>query len=222
MTIPFPIVLLVDDHPLFRQGLRMLLSSSDVIQADFLEAGSVAEAAGLAARVNLILLDISMPGCDGLSGLAQLRQRWPGAFIVMVSGHDHPELMRDAVRQGASGFMSKALSPQAICEQVQYWLRCSQSGEQGERVAWGQAASSHFIGNPVTPPDEKMPVKQYEVLKLLAQGYSNKAIAKQFEVSEHTIRNQVVAILRYFNAETRTQAVASAQRQGMLPAVVVK
>lgn len=219
MTIPLPIVLLVDDHPLFRQGLRMMLSSSDVIQADFLEVGSVAEAASLAERVDLILLDISMPGCDGLSGLAQLRKRWPDAYIVMLSGHDHPELMRDAVRQGASGFMSKALAPQAICEQVQYWLGASRDGARDARAG---RAQNHFLGNPVAHTDEKMPIKQFEVLKLVAQGFSNKAIAKHLEVSEHTIRNQVAAILKYFNAQTRTQAVASAQRIGMLPVVVAK
>lgn len=219
MTLPMPKVLLVDDHPLFRQGLRMMLSSSDLLQADFLEVGSVAEAAALNSWVNLILLDISMPGCDGLSGISQLRKRWPSAFIVMLSGHDHPELMRDAVRQGASGFMSKALPPQAICEQVQHWLRTSLEGASS---APASAPDAHFIGNPVAPEQEQMPVKQYEVLKLLAKGYSNKAIAKHFEVSEHTIRNQVVAVLRYFNAQTRTQAVASAQRVGMLPAVIAK
>ena len=219
MTNPLPVVLLVDDHPLFRQGLRMMLASSAAIAAEFLEVGSVAEAASLTAPVNLILLDISMPGCDGLSGIAQLSQRWPAAHIVMLSGHDHPELMQDAVRHGASGFMSKALAPQAICEQVQYWLRSSQGSATAVPM---QGADDHFIGNPTGVPDEKMPAKQYEVLKLLAQGYSNKAIARQFDVSEHTIRNQVVAVLRYFNAQTRTQAVASAQRMGLLPGIIAK
>ena len=219
MMSPLPVVLLVDDHPLFRQGLRMMLASSAAIEASFLEVGSVAEAASLDAQLHLILLDISMPGCDGLSGIAQLRQHWPAAHIVMLSGHDHPELMQDAVRHGASGFMSKALAPQAICEQVQYWLRSNQGGVQSMQY---QRLDSHFIGNPTGQPEDSMPAKQYEVLKLLAQGYSNKAIAKHFEVSEHTIRNQVVAVLRYFNAQTRTQAVASAQRMGMLPGIIAK
>lgn len=214
MTLPLPSIMLVDDHPLFRQGLRMMLSSSNMLQADIYEAGSVTDAVAQEHWVNLVMLDISMPGCDGLEGIAQIRKRWPGAYVVMLSGHDHPELMRDAVRQGASGFISKALEPEAICAQVQHWLLRSQ-GITGK-------TSSACMAPAQMPNAEVLPLRQYEVLKMLAKGFSNKAIAKHFGLSEHTIRNQVASILKHLGADTRTQAVLVAQRNGILPATAIK
>ena len=217
MTLPLPSVMLVDDHPLFRQGLRMMLLSSNMLQADIHEAGSVTDAVAQEHWVNLVMLDISMPGCDGLEGIGQIRKRWPGAYVVMLSGHDHPELMRDAVRQGASGFISKALEPEAICAQVQHWLLRSLGMEQNIHKASGRSLE------PVSKPSaEVLPLRQYEVLKMLAKGFSNKAIAKHFGLSEHTIRNQVASILKHLGADTRTQAVLVAQRNGILPATAIK
>ncbi len=217
MTLPLPSLMLVDDHPLFRQGLRMMLSSSNLLQADIHEAGSVTDAVAQAHWVNLVMLDISMPGCDGLEGIGQIRKRWPGAYVVMLSGHDHPELMRDAVRQGASGFISKALEPEAICAQVQHWLLRSLGMEHNIHKA-----SGHSLEPVSKPSAEVLPLRQYEVLKMLAKGFSNKAIAKHFGLSEHTIRNQVASILKHLGADTRTQAVLVAQRNGILPATAIK
>lgn len=217
MTLPLPSLMLVDDHPLFRQGLRMMLLSSNMLQADIHEAGSVTDAVAQEHWVNLVMLDISMPGCDGLEGIGQIRKRWPGAYVVMLSGHDHPELMRDAVRQGASGFISKALEPEAICAQVQHWLLRSLGMEHNIHKASGRSLE------PVSKPSaEVLPLRQYEVLKMLAKGFSNKAIAKHFGLSEHTIRNQVASILKHLGADTRTQAVLVAQRNGILPATAIK
>lgn len=217
MTLPLPSVMLVDDHPLFRQGLRMMLLSSNMLQADIHEAGSVTDAVAQEHWVNLVMLDISMPGCDGLEGIGQIRKRWPGAYVVMLSGHDHPELMRDAVRQGASGFISKALEPEAICAQVQHWLLRSLGMEQNIHKARGRSLTPD-----AKPNAEVLPLRQYEVLKMLAKGFSNKAIAKHFGLSEHTIRNQVASILKHLGADTRTQAVLVAQRNGILPATAIK
>ncbi|MEJ5127361.1 response regulator transcription factor [Comamonas sp. MYb21] len=217
MTLPLPSVMLVDDHPLFRQGLRMMLLSSNMLQADIHEAGSVTDAVAQEHWVNLVMLDISMPGCDGLEGIGQIRKRWPGAYVVMLSGHDHPELMRDAVRQGASGFISKALEPEAICAQVQHWLLRSLGMEHNIHKASGRSLEPAAKSSA-----EVLPLRQYEVLKMLAKGFSNKAIAKHFGLSEHTIRNQVASILKHLGADTRTQAVLVAQRNGILPATAIK
>jgi len=217
VTHPMPSVLLVDDHPLFRKGLRMMLSTSELVQASFHEAGSVMEAMDLDVRVDLVLLDISMPGGDGLSGIAGLRERWPEAHVVILSGYDHQELMRDAARSGASGFLSKALAPEVICTQVRQWLQ-----ESRPDGAFEMTVPLESAGHATGEHEDVLPPRQYEVLKLVAQGFSNKAIAKRLDVSEHTIRNQVVAILRHFGAQTRTQAVANAQRHGVLPGAFVK
>jgi len=223
MTASQPSVLLVDDHPLFRKGLRMLLSTSELLQAQFHEAGSVGEAMALDIAADLVLLDISMPGGDGLSGIEGVRTRWPRAHVVMLSGYDHHELMRDAARHGASGFLSKALAPEVICAQVKHWLSKGPHDPEAPNAFQTLARVTGALTDPEADEvDDVLPPRQYEVLKLVAQGFSNKAIARRLEVSEHTIRNQVVAILRHFDAQTRTQAVANAQRQGVLPTSVVK
>lgn len=210
-------VLLVDDHPLFRKGLCMMLSTKGLMPDELHEAGSLLEALELNVNPDLVLLDISMPGGDGLSGIARLHERWPGVKVVILSGYDHQELMQDAARSGARGFMSKAMAPEVICERVQQWLKPGLQDEAFEIVVPSESAGQ-LTGEaePVLPP------RQYEVLKLVAQGFSNKAIARRLEVSEHTVRNQLVTILRHFGAQTRTQAVANAQRDGVLPAAFLK
>ena len=210
METNLPVLLLVDDHPLFRLGLRLLLSSSPQIRADILEAGTLAQALAVAATVDLVLLDISLPGGDGLSGLAALRARWPGAAVVMLSAHDHAELMHDAARLGASGFLSKSLEPEALCQQVRRWLARDQGQAQVPDMDPWSSDTERDRG-------QHLSARQYEVLKLVALGLSNKAIARRLDLSEYTVRNHVVALLRHFDAQTRTQAVSTAQSLGVLP-----
>ena len=219
MSRPPPSIVLVDDHPLFRRGLVMMLSAHPRVCAQLHEASSVKEAMGLDVQAGLVLLDISLPGGDGLSSLAALREHWPEARVVILSGHDHAELRRDAERGGASGFLSKALAAEVICDHVLRWLSETPPAHAFDGLPLGDTAATADAG---AAHDEVLPPRQYEVLKLLAQGFSNKAIAKQLAVSEHTVRNQVVTILRHFGAQTRTQAVVNAQRRGVLPAVLAE
>lgn len=209
--VALPTVLLVEDHTLFREGMRLMLGSSPLVRARILEAGNLADALALAESVDLVLLDIGLPGVDGIDGLLGLRQRWPQAAIVMLSAHDRPELVREALSKGASGFVSKTAQPVHICQEVRRWLNQQQGTDMpvlpGVADAPGGAA----------PDGEVLTPRQYDVLKLLAQGLSNKAIAYQMHLSENTIRNHVVAILRLFNAQTRTGAVMAAQRRGLIP-----
>jgi DNA-binding NarL/FixJ family response regulator len=207
--VDLPTVLLVEDHTLFREGMRLMLGSSPLVRARILEAGNLADALALADAVDLVLLDIGLPGVGGIDGLASLKQRWPDAAIVMLSAHDRPELVRQAMSRGASGFVSKTAQPVHICQEVRRWL--NQQHGAGEQMP--------APGPDKAPDEEVLTPRQYDVLRLLAQGLSNKAIAYQMHLSENTIRNHVVAILRQFNAQTRTGAVVAAQRLGLLPDV---
>lgn len=206
-----PTVLLVEDHTLFREGMRLMLGSSALVRARILEAGNLADALALADAVDLVLLDIGLPGVGGIDGLTSLKQRWPQAAIVMLSAHDRPELVRQAMSRGACGFVSKTAQPVHICQEVRRWLNQPQGAAQEMAPAPPEEAGSAAAGEELLTP------RQYEVLRLLAQGLSNKAIAYQMHLSENTIRNHVVAILRQFNAQTRTGAVVAAQRLGLLP-----
>jgi len=208
-----PTVLLVEDHTLFREGMRLMLGSSPLLQAHILEAGTLQDALALPDAVDLVLLDIGLPGGSGIDGLASLKQRWPSAAVVMLSAHDRPELVRQALSRGASGFVSKTAQPLHICQEVRRWL----SQQQG---AAPETPEHRAAAGPAGADEEVLTPRQYDVLKLLSQGLSNKAIAYQMHLSENTIRNHVVAILRLFNAQTRTGAVMAAQRCGLLPDVI--
>lgn len=211
--VVLPTVLLVEDHTLFREGMRLMLGSSPLVRARILEAGNLADALALADAVDLVLLDIGLPGVGGIDGLLSLRQRWPQAAIVMLSAHDRPELVRQALSRGASGFVSKTAQPVHICQEVRRWLNQQHDpGEGGAPVVPRARADAGAAS-----AEEVLTPRQYDVLRLLAQGLSNKAIAYQMNLSENTIRNHVVAILRLFNAQTRTGAVMAAQRRGLLP-----
>ncbi|ABM35430.1 response regulator [Polaromonas naphthalenivorans] len=211
-----PTVLLVDDHTLFREGMRLMLGSSPLVHAHILDAGNLPDALALQQSVDLVLLDIGLPGIGGLEGLLSVRQRWPDAVIVMLSAHDRPELVREALSKGACGFVSKTAQPVQICQEVRRWLYQQRGPEPQPQALPGEAAAGAIPGG-----DESLTPRQYEVLKLLAQGLSNKAIAFKLHLSEHTIRNHVVAILRHFNALTRTEAVMASQRLGLLPATLI-
>lgn len=209
--IDLPTVLLVEDHTLFREGMRLMLSGSPLVQARILEACNLAQALALSDAVDLVLLDIGLPGTGGIDGLASLKQHWPKAAIVMLSAHDRPELVRQALDKGASGFVSKTAQPVYICQEVRRWLH-QQSAADGVMPVAETVAQ-------VVPDDEVLSPRQYDVLKLLAQGLSNKAIAYQMHLSENTVRNHVVAILRQFKVQTRTAAVMTAQQRGLLPGI---
>lgn len=215
--VDLPTVLLVEDHTLFREGMRLMLGSSPLVRARILEAGNLADALALADAVDLVLLDIGLPGVGGIDGLASVKQRWPQAAIVMLSAHDRPELVRQAMSRGASGFVSKTAQPVHICQEVRRWL--NQAHGAGEPMPAPEPDTADGAAPDAAPDEEVLTPRQYEVLRLLAQGLSNKAIAYQMHLSENTIRNHVVAILRQFNAQTRTGAVVAAQRLGLLPDV---
>lgn len=210
--VDLPTVLLVEDHTLFREGMRLMLSGSPLVQARILEAAHLAQALALPDAVDLVLLDIGLPGVGGIDGLLSVRQRWPEAAIVMLSAHDRPELVRQALSRGACGFVSKTAQPVHICQEVRRWLHPQEQGG-------AQAALPAPVAAPTAPGDEVLSPRQYDVLRLMAQGLSNKAIAYQMHLSENTVRNHVVAILRLFNVQTRTAAVMASQQRGLLPGI---
>jgi DNA-binding NarL/FixJ family response regulator len=198
-------VLLVDDHTLFRAGLRLLLESWIVPPPLFVEAASLTEALACNGSVDVVLLDIHMPGISGLDGLEQLRARWPAAKMLMLSAHTHPQLIDQAARQGAS-FISKTATPQQIVESTRQALWPSHDPAPPARTNTDNDAAEQ----------PTLHARQYAVLKLMAKGLSNKAIGQQLFVSENTVRNHVARLLRRFEAATRTEAVVIAQRNGWL------
>lgn len=198
-----PRLLLIDDHALFRSGLRMVLTAS-LPQAQVLEAGSLNEAMQLdnADEPHAILLDIKLPGLNGLEGIALLKRKWPHAPVLILSSQDEPETVRLALARGAAGFLSKADAAEHTIDMLERVLR----GELGV------AAVAESGGN---EPAHLTP-RQCEVLDLLCQGMSNKLIARELALSEHTVRGHVQAILSFLQVSSRSEAAFAARRRGLV------
>jgi len=203
-------LLIADDHPLFRGAMREAISKL-VKEADIAEAGTFDEVVALLERgsdVDLIFLDLTMPGMRGFSGLMYLRAQYPSVPVAVVSATDDPSAIRRCMEFGASGFIPKTLGVDAM----------------------RNAVSRILDGDVWTPPDVDLRVgsdtetaelmtrmatltpQQVRVLMMLSEGLLNKQIAYQLGVSEATVKAHVSAILQKLGVESRTQAVIAAAK----------
>jgi DNA-binding NarL/FixJ family response regulator len=207
--------IIVDDHPLFRGALNQALSAS-FENAEILEAGSLdelIERLATAGETDLILLDLTMPGVHGVSGLLYLRAEHPDVPVVIVSASDDPGTVRQCLDCGASGFVSKSQDVERIREAIrkiiggEMWLppdidlSKAPSGESAELVSRLST---------LTP-------QQVRVLMMLGEGLLNKQIAFKLGVSEATIKAHVSAILQKLGVDSRTQAVIAINKIGGAP-----
>lgn len=200
--------LIIDDHALFRQGLLLLLSKLPGEHA-FLEAGSCAEAFALADThpdLDLILLDLALPGLHGLEGLTRLRTLWPTTPIVLLSANENPQMVIDGMNRGAQGFIPKSVSSEVMLAALQVVL------------AGGTYLPALGIVPTTAPPAERstLTARQREVLRLLQQNKSNKEIAEALGMRVNTVRVHVAAILKALGVENRTEAARAALRLGLL------
>ena len=209
-------IIIADDHPLFRGALKQALArplGEDEIPPTILEAGDFRDAVNLVSRntdADLILLDLSMPGTSGFSGLVSLRSQYAGIPVVIVSATDDPGSIRRAMELGASGFIPKSSAMDIIRE----------------------AVASVMAGNVWTPPNLDLGVEsdpdvadliarlssltpqQARVLTMLGEGLLNKQIAYELGVSEATIKAHVSAVLQKLGVDSRTQAVIRLSKIG--------
>ena len=203
-------LVIADDHPLFRGALREAVSGL-FEKVEIAEAGSFDDVAKLlehGGEVDLILLDLSMPGVRGFSGLMYLRAQYPSVPIVVVSANDDPGVIRRCMDFGALGFIPKTLGIEEMRNAISRILK----------------------GGVWTPPDVDLNVaadketielmsrmatltpQQVRVLMMLSEGLLNKQIAFQLSVSEATVKAHVSAILQKLGVESRTQAVIAAAK----------
>ncbi|MCK5335382.1 MAG: response regulator transcription factor [Gammaproteobacteria bacterium] len=207
-------ILLVDDHPLFIEGMRGVLQRLDdaiVIET----SGSCEEALELTADdddIDLVLLDLNLPGMSGLDGLQQLRHQLPATPIVLLSASEDRSKVLHAIELGAMGYIPKSSPPDIIISALQLVLSGGVYLPMAvlDTVNSLQAKTSNDEGQTLTP-------RQVEVLGLLAEGRSNKSIAAQLSMAENTVRVHVSAILRFLGVNNRTKAGVAASRMGLLP-----
>ena len=205
-------VLLVDDHALFREGLKFLLGSLDAaLRVD--EAGDCARAlAHAAARsYDLVLLDLKMPGTAGLDALQALRDAIPAAPLVVLSGEDNPAVVRAAIERGAMGFIPKSSTPEVLIQALRLVLA---------RGVYLPPAVLDAAADP-QPADEQdaalagLTPRQVDVLRCVIQGKANKVIARELDISEGTVKAHLSSVLRAFGAHNRTEAVYAAAKLGL-------
>jgi DNA-binding NarL/FixJ family response regulator len=205
-------VLLVDDHEMFRQGMRFLLTDlNDDI--DFTDAGTCEEALGVLADadIDLALLDLNMPGTDGLNALQKIHEAHPGVQIAVLSGMDDPDLIRDAIDQGASGFVPKASSSEVLVAALKLILA---GGVYLPQAALNATPERHVDDS---PRSDLLSERQTDVLLKAIQGKPNKVIAREMNIAEGTVKTHLSAAFKALGVHNRTEAVFAAAKLGLKP-----
>jgi DNA-binding NarL/FixJ family response regulator len=206
-------IIVADDHPLFRDALRQAIENLDV-QYEVQMAGEFEAVEALlenSSRIELILLDLNMPGNNGLTGLLRLRSAQPGIPVVIVSANEDPTTVSRSLDMGASGYIPKSSTAEQIRLAIStvleggVWvpshldLHGAEDGEVAELIQRLQS---------LTP-------QQNRVLSMLGEGLLNKQIAYELGVSEATVKAHVSAVLLKLGVDSRTQAVIALSRLGL-------
>ena len=211
-------VLIADDHPLIRDGLRSVASVA-FDRCELFEASSLDELIQVVEEqgdFDLVMLDLQMPGADGFSGLETVRHRFPALPVVIVSASSERGLVREAMARGAAGFIPKSLNRSTIVEA----LRVIMSGGVFTSEPPDQdSAVDHDANVEILTRIATLTPQQKRVLDLLADGLLNKQIAYELGVEIRTVKAHVSAILSKMNVATRTQAVIQAKRVGLTRSV---
>jgi DNA-binding NarL/FixJ family response regulator len=208
MTQPIS-VLIVDDHPVVRRGLRVLLEVQDGIEVAG-EAGDAETALALAAEhaPDVILLDLKLPGVDGIAVLGELKAQGSAARVLVLTSATEPASASLAIRSGAAGVLYKDVDPDALVHAIR-------SVHDGHLLLAAEAAGtlmhSAAAGGPGAGLDA-LTAREREVLAQLAHGRSNREIARALQVSEKTVKAHVSAVLAKLGVQDRTQAAVLAVR----------
>ena len=198
-------IMMVDDHPLLRKGLKQLIDMEDDIEVVG-EASSGMEAIELALSLepDLITLDLNMQGMDGLETLKRMRDKHVDARIIMLTVSDNDEDVVEAIRNGADGYLLKDMDPEDIIEKL-------------HEAAVGKMVMSpkltEVLASALRKPEKpgsralaSLTSREYEILKLIAKGMSNKLIARELDISDGTVKVHVKHFLKKLNLRSRVEA----------------
>ena len=203
-------LILVDDHVVVRQGLKMVLGLEPDLEI-IAEANNGQEALGLVKKYNpqVVLMDLLMPVMDGVSAIRAIKKDFPDVEVVALTSVLEDRLVIDAVEAGAAGYLLKESGPEELVEAI----RAAAKGE----VRLHPKAQKRLVKEVRTPEmRESLTERETETLRLIARGYSNKEIANALDVSEVTIKTHVLSVLSKLNLQSRTQVALFALKEGLV------
>jgi DNA-binding NarL/FixJ family response regulator len=213
-------VLIVDDHTLVRRGIGHVVHEC-FPDAEVVEAAGADDAVELlkSQTVDVALLDVRMPGRDGLDLLREIKAEWPKVAVIMLTSYDGAQFVKQALADGADGYMLKDASP----EDLDQAIRVAVSG--GGNVLSARAIRSLFEANQSEEEAEKLHAsrpenltqRETDILAHLAEGRSNREIARALYLSEKTVKAHLAAVFRKLGVANRTQAAMAAVGMGMGP-----
>lgn len=202
-------VLLVDDHPVVREGLRSMLGGDDIAVVAEAATGAEAVRAAADARPDVVLLDMQLPDMEGVAALRAIKRSSPHVAALVLSMHDEPALVRKALAAGAAGYLLKGATRHDLRDAI----RAAHGGASVIDPALAHvtppAEATHTSEGPLTPVEHR-------VLALVADGLTNREISTQMRWSVATAKKYVQRILDKLGVADRTQAVARALRRGLL------
>lgn len=211
-------ILIVDDHTLVRRGVAAVVREF-FEDAEVSEAQSSDEALSrlAAERYEIALLDVMLPGPDGLELLKDIKTRWPAVHVIMLTSYDNPSYVKQALSEGADGYMLKDSSP----EDLRQAISVAMSG--GGNVLSARAIRSLFEpdargiddGNGGQKHPERLTQRESDILSLLSEGKSNRQIASSLFLSEKTVKAHLAAVFRKLGVVNRTQAAMAAVGMGL-------
>jgi DNA-binding NarL/FixJ family response regulator len=208
-------VLLVDDHPRIRRGLRSLLSTCRDIQVvGEAEDGAAALRVASDLRPDVILLDVRLPGPDGIELAYQLRRQMPDARIIILTAYDHEEYVSGALRAGVSAYLLKSTSDETLVDAIR-------SVHQGKRLVSPSLVDTVLREfQPLAKAEARRRLglsdQQIQLLELVAQGATTEEIGEQMYWSVRTVKRKIGEIKNELGARNRAQAVAEAIRRGLI------
>jgi NarL family two-component system response regulator LiaR len=204
-------VLLADDHPVVRQGVRFLLDQQPDIEVVG-EAGEGVAAVDLAAELapDVVLLDLVMPGRDGVATLRALRDRAPASRVVVLTSYHDDDLIYHVVRAGALSYLLKDVEAGEL-------LHAVRAAARGESVLHPRVAARVLGGLRADEGSDALTARELEVLRRIARGQNNRGIAAGLHISEQTVKTHVSSLLSKLQVEDRTQAAVRALRSRLVP-----